>query len=536
LSVWRDKIYEVGDCQVKDGWIGIWNLVDGPIGNPALPKKSKRFVHRRRLVMAACGAALALALAVAVVGAFRMGRSGRASLPVKDEASIAVLPFADMSSEKNQEYFSDGLTEELINGLAKTPGLRVAGRTSSFQFKNKAEDSQVIGGKLNVATILEGSVRKQGNRVRIAVQLIKSEDGFELWSETFDRELNDIFALQEEISRSVTKELSLKLLAKKTARRATESTNAQAYNTYLQGRYFLARNNKENLTKAVSFFEEAIHLDPAYAPAWVALADSRRALAASAYVPAEEGYAAARKAAERALALDPDLGDAHAEMGLIEMYHDWDWAGAEASYRRALALEPGSATVIRDFGALDKILGRLDQAIMLYREAVQIDPLSTAAHRNYGAILHFAGRQEEATAALKKALELAPEIVFVHGWLARVYLAQAHLQEALAEAAKEKHPIPRLLGLALVNHALAQKKQSDDNLAELVEKFGADAPYTVAQVYAFRGETDRAFEWLTTAYSKRDDGLYNLKVDPLLKSLKHDPRYKALLQKMHLPL
>jgi TolB-like protein/class 3 adenylate cyclase len=536
LSVWRDKIYEVGDCQVKDGWIGIWNLVDGPIGNPALPKKSKRFVHRRRLVMAACGAALALALAVAVVGAFRMGRSGRSPLLVQDEASIAVLPFADMSPEKNQEYFSDGLTEELINGLAKTPGLRVAGRTSSFQFKNKAEDSQVIGGKLNVATILEGSVRKQGNRVRIAVQLIKAEDGFELWSDTFDRELNDIFALQEEISRSVTKELSLKLLAKKKAARATESTNAQAYNAYLQGRYFLLRNNKENLAKAIGYFEQATNLDPSYAPAWVGLAESHRARAVSTYVSGEEGYTAARKAAERALALDPDLAAAHAEMGLIKMYHDWDWAGAEASYRRALALEPGSATVIRDFGALDKILGRLDQAIMLYREAVQIDPLSTAAHRNLGAILYFAGRQEEATAAFKKALELAPEIVFVHGWLAQVYMAQGRLPEALAEAAKEKHPIFRLLGMALVNHAVAQKKQSDDNLAELVEKFGADAPYTIAQVYAFRGETDRAFEWLAKAYSTHDDALYNLKVDPLLKSLAHDGRYKALLQKMHLPL
>jgi len=230
LGDWPEKIREVGECQVKDGWIRVWNLVDGPIGNPVLPRKSRRYVRRRQRMVAAGVATIALVVAASMVGAFWLGRIGKWSLPVQDKASIAVMPFDDMSPEKNQGYFSDGLAEELLNGLAKIPGLRVAGRTSSFQFKGKNEDCRVIGEKLNVATILEGSVRKQNDRAKITVQLIKAADGFDLWSETFDRKLDDIFAVQEGIARAVTGALKIALLGDEKAPLYAKRTNIEAYN------------------------------------------------------------------------------------------------------------------------------------------------------------------------------------------------------------------------------------------------------------------------------------------------------------------
>jgi adenylate cyclase len=263
-----------------------------------------------------------------------------------------VLPFVNMSDDKSQEYFSDGLAEELLNDLAKIPGLRVAARTSSFQFKGKTEDLRTVGEKLNVSTLLEGSVRKEGDRVRITAQLIKASDGFHLWSETYDRELKDVFAVQDDIARAVAGSLKVALLGGTTAAASTQAKNPEAYNAYLQGRYFVERLDREDVEKALGYFEKAIQLDPSYAPAWTGLADVRIGQANRGYLPAEEGYRKAREAAERALALDPNLAEAHAAMGWIKASYEWDWAGADASYQRALALEPGNATVVRGAAAL----------------------------------------------------------------------------------------------------------------------------------------------------------------------------------------
>ena len=534
LSTWQHKIYPVGECRVKDGWVRVWNLIDGPIGNPALPKKSKRSLRRFHFLMALIGAAALLLIAAAVAGAFWMGRT-RTPRPgsIGTERSIAVLPFADLSPEKNQAYLSDGLAEELIDGLARTQGLRVAGRLSSFQFRNKSDDSRTIGRKLKVATLLEGSVRRQGNRARIDVRLIKAEDGFELWSETFDRELNDILAVQKEIAIAVAGELKIKLLGP--AQQFPKATNADAYSAYLQGRFFFARNNKENLLKAAAYFEQATKLDPNYARAWVGLADARRFLMAEDYVPQSEGYLAARNAAEHALTLDPSLADAHAAMGSIKMLHDWDWAGADAEFHRALELEPGNARIIRDFAALAKIMGRLDESLAFYGQAIQLDPLSSAARRNLGIALYFDGRHEEALAAFRQALELAPEAVTVHGWMARAYLAQSRPEEALAEVEKEKHPIFHLATLALVDNALGRKSESRKNLADFISKFQSDAPYQVAEIYAFQGDKDHAFAWLERSYAERDDGIRDMLTDPLLRNLVTEVRYTSLVKEMRLP-
>ena len=467
---------------------------------------------------------------------FLRGRGGpSATSAPAGTPSIAVLPFVNMSSDKEQEYFSDGLSEELLNDLAKIPGLRVAARTSSFQFKGKTEDLRTVGEKLNVATILEGSVRKEGSRVRITAQLIKVADGFHLWSETYDRELKDVFAVQDEIARSVAGSLKVALLGGKTATPSAPGTNADAYNAYLQGRYFYERRSKENLEKAIGYYEQAVKLDPGYAPAWVGLAETRSLEAGQGFLPVEEGFRKAREAAERALALDPNLAEAHAEMGWIKMSYDWDWAGADASYQRALALEPGNATVVRGASELAANLGRFEEALAQDRRAVELDPLSVSAYIYLGEHAYRAGRLEEAAAAFKKTLELNPERPFSHYGLGMVYLAQGHPQEALAEIEREPEPFYHLGGQALAYYDLGRKKEADAALAEYVAKYHTEGAFQIAELYAVRREADKAFEWLERAYAQRDSGLSQMKGDPLLKNLEHDPRYAAFLKKMRLP-
>jgi len=538
VGFWRNMLHDLGEAEVKHGvMLHIYNLYSDEIGHREAPHKlqtapktaTSATARGRRRMLVVVGVLVAV---LAVAAAFWLRRAGRGS--AGGTPSIAVLPFVDMSSEKNQEYFSDGLAEELLNDLAKIQGLRVAARTSSFQFKGKNEDLRTVGEKLNVGAILEGSVRKQGSRVRITAQLIKVGDGFHLWSETYDREMNDIFAVQDEIARSVAGSLKVALLGKKTAIPSSQGTNADAYNAYLQGEYFLKRHGKENLEKSLGYYEQTIKLDPGYAPAWVGLAAARSDQADRGYLPVEEGYRKAREAAERALALDANLAEAHAAMGGIKMSYDWDWAGAEASYQRALALEPGNAKFVRNAGMLAKTLGRFDEALAQDRRAVELDPLSVPAHNTLGFAAYYAGRREEAAAALKKALELNPEFPGSHNSLGQVYLAQSHPQEALAEMEREPEPELRLQGQALAYHALGRKKESDVALAELIAKYQAEAAFQIAEVYAFRGEADRALEWLERAYSQRDSGLAEMKGDPLLKSLERDPRYAAFLKKMRL--
>ena len=449
--------------------------------------------------------------------------------------SIAVLPFADMSSEKNQEYFSDGLAEELLNRLAKIPGLRVAARTSSFQFKGKTEDLRTVADKLNVGTILEGSVRTQAGRVRITAQLIKASDGFHLWSETYDRELRDIFAVQDEIARAVAGSLQIALLGGGKALPSARGTSVEAYNAVLQGRYFNDRRGKENQQKALEYFEQAIKLDPNYAPAWAGIAAVRNLQVGSGDIPIHEGRRKSREAADRALTLDANLAEAHVIDARIKTSYDWDWPGAEAAVQRALALEPESASALSQAAQLASYRGHFDEALRLGRRAVARDPLRSATWHSLGFIANRAGSREEAIAALKKAMELAPGRSGTQSLLGRTLLAQSRPQEALTEIEQEASPIWRLYGLAVAYHALGRKKEADAALAEFIAKYQSDGPYQVAAIYAFRGETDRAFEWLERAYARRDGGLSEMKGDFFLKNIERDPRYAAFLKKMRLP-
>lgn len=474
-------------------------------------------------------------LIVMVTGGFLLKRvvTRHSSGPITP--SIAVLPFVDTSPGKTREYFSDGLAEELLNELAKTPRLRVAARTSSFQFKGKDADLRTIGQKLNVATVLEGRVSTEGNRVRIAAELINVENGFQLWSGSYERNLNDVFSVQDEIARAVAGELKVKLLNGTTPAAIPRSTNPEAYSDYLQGRFFYERRTQSDLEKATSYFEQAIKLDPAYAHAWSGLAWARMSQADSEYgVSFEEGYRLARDAAEKALQLDPGLAEAHAAVGRIKRTHDWDWAGADASFQRAIALEPQNAITLMSASSLAASLGRFDDAVALARRAVELDPLSVVAHISLGMRAYYAGQQERAIASYQKALELNPGDPSAHYLLSLVYLAQGKPQPALAEVEQQPRGAGRYVGEVLVYTALGRRPEADAALRMLVNNYPDQAAFQIAEVYAVRGETDRAFEWLELARAQHDAGLSAIMGDPLLKNLSADPRYLAFLKKMRL--
>jgi serine/threonine protein kinase/Flp pilus assembly protein TadD len=475
--------------------------------------------------------ALAVLAALVLSGVF-WNRRGGAKSPVVTQ-SIAVLPFLNLSSDKDQEYFSDGLAEELLNGLSRIPNLRVTGRTSSFQFRGKTDDSRAIGQKLNVAMLLEGSVRRQGSRIRITAQLIKTKDGFQIWSQAYDREVDDILSAQEEIARAVTGALKVTLLGGAPAQSGA-SKNPEAYNAYLQGQYFSHVRSKEALQKTAAYYEQATRLDPGYALAWTMLGSVRANQAGKADLPLDEGYRVAKEDVGRALALDPNLGMAHAVMGWIHLTYDWDWPAAEASLKRALALEPGNDAVLENNASLDKTLGRFDEAVELLERAIAIDPLSADNYYNLAITLNRAGRQDEAATAAKKVLQISPDYAAAHVTLAMAYLAESRPQEALREVQSEKNALWRLVALPLVYYASGHRKESDAALADLVAKLPKDAAYQIAEAYAFRGEADSAFKWLDRAFSQRDGGLTEIKGDPLLKSLEHDPRYPEFLKKMRL--
>jgi TolB-like protein/cytochrome c-type biogenesis protein CcmH/NrfG len=464
-----------------------------------------------------------------------------------ESPSIAVLPFVNRSSSAEDEYFSDGLADELLNVLAKIRGLRVAARTSSFSFKGKQTTIAEVGQALNVATVLEGSVRKAGNRMRISVQLVKVADGYHLWSETYDRTLEDIFAVQDDIAQSVVQELRTKLLGETADAKVAQNLTAQvaaavkgrasdpeAYRLYLQARHFLDRFTRDDTTKGIAYLKRALQLDAVFALAWAELGRAYSNEASNGWAPVTEGYARVREAVARALTLEPDLAEGHAQMGWIQMMHDRDWRGAEASYCRALEMAPGNAGVLRRASALAANSGRIDEAIALGGRAVEQDPLSATAYSNLGAVLNVGGRLSEAEAAFSKSLELAPERAVTRGLLSLVLVAQGRTEEALTEALREPERWCRLSALAIIYHAADRRDESEVALQELIANHSVDAAYQVATVYAARCETDLAFAWLERGYVQHDTGLSDMKSDPLLRSLHSDPRWGVFLHKMGL--
>ncbi|HVZ66287.1 MAG TPA: TIR domain-containing protein [Lacunisphaera sp.] len=463
----------------------------------------------------------------------RIQDTGAAGPPPADAKSIAVLAFANLSDDKENEYFSDGISEELLNVLAKVPGLKVTARTSSFFFKGKDVPVPEIAQKLGVAYVVEGSVRKQGDRVRITAQLIKAADGFHVWSDTFTRELKDIFAVQDEIAGLVAQQLQLKL---GDAAASSRPVNPQAHQLYLQGRYFVNQFAHDSLVRAIPLLQKAVELDPTFAAGWVELAHAGGVL--SGYGNTREevdaGYTLARQAVERALVLQPDLAEAHVALAELQSSRDFDWKGAVASLRRARELAPDDFEVLRTAQRIAFSLGRIDEAIALGEKIVALDPVNPAARVDYGYALNSAGRYAEAEAQFRRIVELNPAAPWGHAGVSFTLSAAGRFDEAATEAKLEGNEWSRLIALTLAQFGQGRKKEADDTLAELMRKFADVAAYQIAEAYACRPEPDRAFEWLERAWRQRDPGLTWTRVDPFLSKIRPDARWQPFLRQLGL--
>jgi len=459
----------------------------------------------------------------------------------KPSSSIAVLPFLDMSPQKDQEYFCDGIAEELINSLTQIKGVRVVARTSAFSFKGKDTDIHEIGRKLNVETLLKGSVRKAGNRLRITAQLVNVTDGYYLWSEKYDRGMKDIFAIQDEISLAIVDKLKVKLLGGEKAKLVKRHTeDLEAHNLYMRGRFFWNKRTDEGLRKAIEYFEHTIEKDPNYALAYAGLADSYIILQDYSYVSPKDIYPKAKEAVRKALEIDGTLAEAHTSLAQITFRH-WDWEGGEREFKRAMELTPNYATAHHWYALLLMYLDRFDEAIEEIKRAHELDPLSLVINRNAAMVFYFARRYDRALEAFKNTLELDPNFSMAHAYLGKVYLQMAMYEEALREFQKEKDITGRSDPLVetwrgIAYESLGRRGEAQQVLDDLLEhaKKAYVPPLLLANLYFALGEKDEGFKWLDKSYEERDSTLLEIKVDPGLDSVRSDPRFTALLKKMGL--
>jgi TolB-like protein/Tfp pilus assembly protein PilF len=446
------------------------------------------------------------------------------------DQSIAVLPFANMSDDEANVHFADGLSEELLNLLSRIRGLRVVARTSSFSFRGRQVSATTIARELNVAHLLEGSVRKAGNRLRITAQLVRASDSSHVWSQSFDRNLSDIFAVQDEIAAAVARELEITLLGG-TAPKSRQTT-PEAYSHYLQGRHFFELASATGYEQAIKELDDAIALDPSYAPAWSTLGALYWAGANNHLIDYAEGMRKAREATERALALDPDLAEPLSMLGSMDVIEGVDVEGGRRRMERALQFEPNNERLLTRLANIALRRGEVDEAMRHGQRALRSDPLSPIAHAVYGNSCYFAGRLEEAEAMRRKVLALSPGWLSGHFNLGKVLLARGDKLAALAEMQQEPSDFWRRTGLALVHHALGHTAESEAALRDLVAMSPHGAAYQLVQVHAYRGELGDAFEWLERAVRDHDSGLIYLKVDPLLTSLRADPRWHETLARL----
>ncbi len=458
-------------------------------------------------------------------------KAGRTEALVESygDKSIAVLPFINMSSDVEQEYFSDGISEELLNLLAKIPELRVTSRSSAFAFKGEKIDIPVVAEKLDVAHILEGSVRKAGNQVRITVQLIEARSDTHLWSQTFERTLDDIFAIQDEIAATVVEQLKITLLG--TAPRVKE-TDPGAYALYLQARHLGRLNSAESFEQSNALYEQALAMEPDYAAAWNGLATNYMNQANNGLLPADEGYAQARAAAEKSLAIDPDDAPAQATLGWIAYAYNNDVAQAARYYERALKLDPANTYIIRRATTLLQSLNRQDEAIALQKYANARDPVIARGHAILGYYYLHAGNWDEAVASYQTALRLSPDYIGAHYFIGVALLFKREVQAALDAFAREQDDEYQVKGAALALHALGRQAEYQAKLAELIERWGSDWPSEVAQVYAYVGDAEAAFLWLDKAIEQNEDGLSEQFLLPFYQTIHADPRWAAFLQRM----
>jgi TolB-like protein/lipoprotein NlpI len=527
---WRPLLHDLGTCEVKHGVrVGVTNLYSDEVGNPHLPKKFEAVQkHRSRVRWAEV--AIPLLVLGAIVGSafFYLRRPSQLTSAVA-ENSIAVLPFVDMSQAKDQGYFSDGISEELLNLLAKIPQLKVAARTSSFSFKGKGVEIPEIARQLHVANVLEGSVRRSGDQLRITAQLIRAAEGYHLWSETYDRKMDDIFKIQDEIAGEVVKELKVKLLG---AAPKVRTTDPKAYALYLQARELGRQINAEAFAKSDALLRQVLEIDPRYAPAWDQLAANFTHAAQMGVLSNQEGFARARDTADKALAIDPDYAPAHAGLGYIAMYGDNDLGGAARHFQRALAIDPSDLDVLGRVGLFLMSLGRLDEALALEEALVRRDPVNVNALYNLGFHQRMAGRYDAAIASFRTVLSLSPNRGQAHYQLGTALMLKGDATAALAEIEQEKSETWRMIGLPMVYCALGRKADADSSLAALIAKYEKDGPCNIAYDYASCGDADKAFEWLDKAVAYQDTGLGEIVTENLFDKIHSDPRWLPFLRKI----
>jgi TolB-like protein/lipoprotein NlpI len=526
---WRPLLHDLGSCEVKHGVrLDVSNLYSHDVGNPQLPIKFQALKKHRSQVRWLQAAIGLLVLGAIVAGFLIVSRKPATSLTAIPEKSIAVLPFANMSDDKANDYFSDGISEELLNLLAKIPQLKVTARVSSFSFKGKELDIPEIARRLGVAHVLEGSVRKAGDQVRITAQLIHAADGFHMWSETYDRKVDDIFKIQDEVAGKVVKELKLSLLEPPPKARTTDP---KAYALYLQAKELARHMNAAAFEQSDAFYHQVLEIDPRYAPAWNGLAGNLVDKADDGIVSSAEGYARAREAAEKALAIDPDYAPTHARLGRIAMFEN-DFAGAANHFERALTLDPTDLDVLQDAAFFLFDLGRMDEAVALQQAVVRRDPVNTTSLHYLGVYQRYSGRYDEAIAAFRTALSLNPGRGAVHFALGVALMLRGDAAGALAEVEQETDEGWRMTGLPMAYHALGRKSDSDTALAALIAKHETDSSCDIAYVYAFRGEADQAFAWLDKAVAYHDPGLGEIVPQNLFDKIHSDPRWLPFVRKI----
>jgi TolB-like protein/Tfp pilus assembly protein PilF len=497
-----------------------------------------RAYSRTRTVAVYAAIAAAVLLAAGYFGLARL-RGSASHAPVA--ASIAVLPLANESGEASQQYFSDGISEDLITALGQFPGLKVIGRSSAFQFRDSKEDSRSIGAKLGVAHLLEGSVRKSGDMIRVSAELIDTADGSAQWSEHYDRQYKDLFALQDEITRAVAGALKTKLLPGEHAAAQSEqppSGNLEAYNALLQGRFYYPRGTEADMRRAIEFFGQATQLDPRYALAWSELSHAWTTFSGDFLegAAAQQANAKAREAADRALALSPNLAAAHNARGDLLQLVDFEWRGAEAEYRRALELSPNDAKAKFNLGTQLAIYGELDQAIELTRQALVTEPLRAGGYKALATYFLGLHRLDDAERAMNKAVELQPASGGNHAWLTVIEIQRGNASAALEAAQQQPPGVYRDMSLAFARQVSGDRSAADSALKTLIEKYANSTAYQIAEVYAMRNDAKATFEWLDRAWSNRDAGIQYLLFDPFILRYKDDPRFAAFCRKVGLPV
>lgn len=455
------------------------------------------------------------------------------------KVTLAVLPFENLTGDPNQEYLADGLTEETISELGRLDPdhLGVIARTSVMRYKKGNVRLDQIGRELSVQYVLENSLREGGGRIRLSAQLIQVKEQTQLWSKEYDYALKDALTVEDEVAKAVASQIQLTIKPRQqTELSQPPAVNPEAFDAYLRGYYFFERSDSEKDTEmARAYFERATQLDPSYALAWVGLSRARYWQANIGVIPVEQGQRLARESVERALALDPNLPEAHSQMSRIRRQVDYDWVGADAAIRRAVALDPRNPRYLGEAAFMADLLGRFDEAVRLESQAIESDPLDSESWEQLGEIKYYAGRFDEAVAAANRSIELNPDTWGSPDLLCEIYVAQGRPQDALRKSELIQAGSFRARTRTIAYTLLGQKKEANASLQELIANYHASAAWSIATVYALRGQHDQAFEWLNRAYAQHDGGLIFIGVEPLLKNLHSDSRYAAFLKKLHMP-